>query len=83
MFKYRNTGKYTFLIEVNDKLISVKPHQEFLSDKLLDHPWLLELNTRPQEEKKEIKKIVKPVVKKEVDEIKLDLKPELSHDSKA
>lgn len=83
MFKYRNIGRYTFLIEVNDKLISVKPHQEFSSNKLLDHPWLLELNTRPQEDKKEVKKIIKTFSKKEVEEVKLDLKPELSNDSKA
>lgn len=83
MFKYKNTGRYTFLLEVNGVLMSIKPNQQFSSNKLLDHPWLLELNTRPQEEKKEFKKIVKPVIKKEVEEVKIDLKPELSHDSKA
>jgi hypothetical protein len=73
MFKYKNIGSFNFILEINGKLKSIKPEQEVLSNKKIDHPLLKEVVeevVQPIVEKKDIKKIFKKEVDKQSDIIK-------------
>ena len=57
MFKYKNVGLITLLIEINGSIKSIKPNQEFDCKHFINNKFLVEITEKPQI--KEVKKQVK------------------------
>lgn len=62
MFKYKNNCNYKLMIEVNNKVITVKPHEVIESETILFNKYLTEITPKVQSkplEKQEVKKFNK------------------------
>jgi len=64
MFKYKSNSTANLILEVNGKLKTIKPNEEFDSDNLLYNKFLIEITPKPSAQiadKKDIKKVNKKI----------------------
>ncbi len=58
MFKYKNVCQSTIMLEVDGKVKTLKPNQEFVSKSMIYNKFLIEVSERPTF--KDVKKQYKP-----------------------